>query len=569
MNGTVALLRAKVRMFANLARSVRREPPLKIAVVGLFVAFWACGSYLLTRDALSFVAGFPGIGAYLTGRLLYLLALGVFAMLIVSCALLAYPLLYVSRENGLLLSMPLTRAAIVACRVWEAVFLGSWAFILMGGPLLLAYFHGAGMGTGGYLRSWLFFVPLVVLAGAVGLLAALLLGRFLPRGGTRAARLAAAALAAAAAVAFVAGRGGVPPEGDRSLEFVNQVVAKCRLASWFPLPSSWASEGIIAAARGARRDAWFLWTALASTALFILDLCPAAGERLLQPGWDRRMSRPSRVSGSRGAPAEDLAGGHARDRYASSRSWTARRSARGALAVKDVLTFCRDFGQWGQFALFFGLLGLYLLNLRAMPYDLGSGFWQYLLFILNLSALGFTLAGLSSRFFFPLVSIDLARFWFIGISPLGPGGILREKYLLCTAFTSGITLALALLSGLMLGVPPLLLASSLVTVCCMGVAISGLSVGIGALYPNLKASSPAEVVSGLGGTIVLIANLGYLLCALFLQGLPLALRLKGVLPGMAFPVCLWGCVGVLAALSAAVASLTLGAAKRSLDRADL
>ncbi len=558
MNQTMALLRVKGRILANLVRSVRREPPLKIAVVGLFVALWACGSYALTREGLAFVAGFPGIGEYLMGRLLYLFALGIFTMLIVSSALLAYPLLYVGRENGLLLSMPLARAAITACRVWETVFLGSWAFLLMGVPLLLAYFRVSGMGFRGYLLSWLFFLPLVILSGAAGLLAALLLGWFMPRGGTHAARRAAAALFAAAAIALVVSRGAPPAGGDRSLEFLNQVVAKCRAASWFPLPSSWAAEGIIAAARGARRDAWFLWTALASTVLFFLALCPAAGERLLAAGRDLRMSRPAHATRQRDVPSRG-----------ASRSWTARRSAWGALAAKDALTFCRDFSQWGQFALFFGLLGLYLLTLRAMPYDLGSEFWQYLLFILNLSALGFMLAGLSSRFFFPLMSLDLARFWFLGVSPLGPGRVLREKYLLCAAFTSGITVFLALLSGLMLGVPRLLLASSFVAVGCMGIAISGLSVGLGALYPNLKASSPAEVISGLGGTIVLIATLGYILCALSLQGLPLYLRLKGALPGISFPVCLWGCIGVLAAVSAAVAALTLRAAKRSLERADL
>ena len=552
MNGTAALLSAKRRILAATVRSIGKEPPLKVAVVGLFAAGWVCGAFLISREGFSFVARFPGIGEYLLDRLLYLFSLGVFAMLALSCALLAYPLLFAKKENELLLSMPLGRAGIAACRIVETIFLGSWAFFLTGTPIMLAYFHLSETGLRGFAFSWIFFIPLVVLAGAAGLLAALLLGRFLPRGLPPALRRAAALLSAAAA-ALLIGRHGGPAGAGRSLGFVDQVVSKCRLASWFPLPSSWAAEGIFAAARGARGDAWLLWGALVRTVLFLLAVGPSGAERLLQAGWDRRASAPARL----------------RARGARGRSWTERRSPAVALALKDALSFVRDFGQWGQFALFFGLLGLYLLNLRAMPYDLESDFWRYLLFILNLSALGFTLAGLSSRFFFPLMSVELARFWFLGTSPLGARRILGEKFLLCATFISGITLLLALLSGLMLGVPPMLLAGSLAAVVSMGCAISGLSVGLGALYPNLKAASPAEAVSGLGGAIVLILNLGYLLCALALLGLPLLLRLRGALPGAAFPSCFWGCVGVLGAGSAAVAALALRAATRWLERADL
>lgn len=554
--GLRALLAVKARILLNAARSIRAEPPLKVAVVGGFVALWTAGSYALAREGLGFVAGFPGIGSYLLSRLLFLFALGILAMLAVSCALLAYPLLYAARENRMLLSTPLRRSAIAACKVWETLFLGAWAFVLMGCPVLVAYFQESGMGVRGYARSWLFFAPLVAFAGAAGFLAALLLGRAIPAGGIRAGRRAALVLLAASAALLFLRRGGDAPGRDRPIDFVNRVMDKCRIAAWYPLPSSWAAEGIIASARGDAGGAWILWGALASGAFFLLALCPAAGERILPAGWDRRSAGGRRAlpPAARGTPA---------------RSWTAGRSAAGALAVKDALTFCRDFGQWGQFALFFGLLALYILNLRAMPYDLDSDFWRYLLFILNLSALGLTLSGLGSRFFFPLVGVDLARFWFLGVSPLGPGGILREKFLLCAAFTLGITLTLGLLSGLMLGVGPLLLASSLAAVACMGIAVSGLSVGLGALYPNLKAGSPAEAVSGLGGTMVLIANLGYILCALALQGLPLFLRLRGLLPGGRFHACVCGCSALLAAVSVSVAVFTLGAAKRGLARAEL
>jgi ABC-2 type transport system permease protein len=235
----------------------------------------------------------------------------------------------------------------------------------------------------------------------------------------------------------------------------------------------------------------------------------------------------------------------------------------------DVISFCRDPGQWGQFALFFGLLGIYILNLGNLPYDLGSLFWRYLLFILNLSAMGFTLAGLSSRFFFPLMSLDLKRFWFLGLTPLSIQRILGEKYFLCVGFTVGITGPLALLSGLMLGVSPLLLASSIVSVLFMGIAISGLSVGLGAVYPNPRASSPAEVISGFGGTVVLVLNMVYICVTLALLGIPLYCHLKGLITEFTFAMCLLGSVCLIGVVSIATALIALTLARRKLEVMDL
>ena len=42
--GLRALLAVKTRILLNAARSIRAEPPLKVAVVGGFVALWTAGS---------------------------------------------------------------------------------------------------------------------------------------------------------------------------------------------------------------------------------------------------------------------------------------------------------------------------------------------------------------------------------------------------------------------------------------------------------------------------------------------------------------------------------------------
>jgi ABC-2 type transport system permease protein len=551
MNDTGCLLRLKGRILANMVRALGREPLLKTIVVTLFIAAWVFGCFAITYHGLTFLHGFPGIGDYLLGRLLYLFAFGVFIMLVSSNLTLAYPVLFARRENELLFALPLAPSAIVRCKLGETVFLSSWAFLFMAIPLMLAYFYAGGYGGGAFFISWLFFVPLVALCGAAGVGVSLLIGRFAPRRMRLKKKVVIACLCSAAAYLLWRSGGGHAPGGDQSLRFVNQLVAKCEFASWFLLPSRWVADGIFALSRGACGDAAFFWLLLVSNALFLSSLCGVAGERLLAAAWDRRLSRPAAARGQR---------------RPSRIAW---RSPVCGLVRADVISFCRDPGQWGQFALFFGLLGIYILNLRNLPYDLGSLFWRYLLFILNLSAMGFTLAGLSSRFFFPLMSLDLKRFWFLGLTPLRIQRILAEKYFLCVGFTVGITGLLALLSGLMLGVPPLLLASSIASVIFMGIAISGLSVGLGAVYPNPRASSPAEVISGFGGTVVLVLNIVYICVTLVLQGIPLYCHLKGLITEVTLAMYLVGSVCLIGVVSIATALITLTFARRKLEVMDL
>ncbi len=551
MNQAYLLLELKLRLFRNALRSVRREPAFKIAVIGIFIAIWTCGGFALMYRGIAFIAGFPGVGDYLIGKLLYLFTLALMVMLIASNIVLAYPVLYARRENTLLFSLPLSPASIMSCKLLETLFLSSWAFLLMALPLLLAYFLAAGMGVRLFFVSWLFFMPLASFCGACGTLISLLGGRYMPRLRMGWGKMVMLLLCVGAACIVWGTWGSSSPGGDQTLRFVNRIVARCQFAGWFLLPSSWVVDGIFAVAQGREGNALFRWLVLLSNALFLSSLCVLLGEKLLAAGWDRRSSREAR-----------------RPMLGISSCLVGCSPIRG-MVIKDVVTFCRDASQWGQFALFFGLLGIYVVNIRNLPYDLGTPFWRYLLFILNFSALGFTLAGLSSRFFFPLVSIELMRFWFLGLSPLGVRRILGEKYWICVVFTVGITGLLALLSGVMLRLSPLLLAGSCASVALMGIAMSGLSVGLGAVYPNLRASSSAEIVSGLGGSMVLVLNMVYICIALFVQGLPLYLQLKGFVSSDSLPLWVGGGIAVMGALSIGAAVCFLNAGRRKCENMDL
>src|SRR5205814_3002180 len=58
---------------------------------------------------------------------------------------------------------------------------------------------------------------------------------------------------------------------------------------------------------------------------------------------------------------------------------------------------------------------------------------------------------------------------------------------------------------------------SVVTV--MTFSLTGLSVGLGVLYPNFKDANPSKIVSGFGGTLCLVLSFLYILASVLLLGL--------------------------------------------------
>ncbi len=183
------------------------------------------------------------------------------------------------------------------------------------------------------------------------------------------------------------------------------------------------------------------------------------------------------------------------------------------LILKDLRTFRRDPAQWSQFLIFFGLLAFYFINIRRLSYDVQKPYWRNLISFLNLSVTALILSTFTSRFIFPLLSLEGRNFWVLGLLPLKRESILWGKF----AFSSGISLVatevLVILSDLMLRMGPamILLHMGMVAILCFG--LSGISVGLGARLPNLKEDDPSKIAAGFGGTLNLLVSLVFI-CAI-------------------------------------------------------
>jgi len=185
-----------------------------------------------------------------------------------------------------------------------------------------------------------------------------------------------------------------------------------------------------------------------------------------------------------------------------------------------VRLFWRDPAQWIQFMIFFRLLCIYVLNLRNVAFNFQNQFWETIISYLNLAASALTLSTLTTRFVFPQFSLEGRRLWILGLAPVGLQRVVRQKFWLSCLTASAITVSLMAASSLMLNLPGWKVVFFVVTIAIMSAALSGLAVGLGALFPNFKEDNPSKIVSGFGGTLCLVISFIYISVTVALVAIP-------------------------------------------------
>lgn len=518
-----ALLWAKSRMARHTLFSVARESRLKVAFVSFSALLIFVGSFALSRLVFGLfedlgaesLAGRLSFADLVMGRLLSFFAFAVFVLLIFSNAVISYATLFRSREMPVLVLAPVGTAELFLGRFLECVSFSSWASAFLGAPILLAYGLASHAPPFFYPASVLFYLPFVVIPAALGSLVTLLGLRFVLRFHARAKWLLGLFLIAAGALfATFRSRLGpaelATPEGAAGdLRGLLDLLGR----SQHPfLPSQWLADGVLKAALGQYGDAFFDLGLLLSTALFFLYLATLAAERLFPGNWSALVgaeeSRP--VKSRRGLLAR-LDGAFA----FLGEPWR-------ALVVKDLRLFWRDPAQWTQFLLFFGIMALYVANTRGEAAQAAVGAsWKAWGTVLNLVACLLILASLTSRFVYPLISLEGRRIWILGLSPVGLRRVVRQKFWSSVVTTAFFTLGLTTLAGFRLGLDKVAFGLSLGAVLASTFALSGLAVGLGSLYANFQEDNPSRVVSGLGGTLNFLLSLLHI--ALTTVGLGLVL----------------------------------------------
>lgn len=520
---SLLLLLLRVNLLQSWRRlcSVREQSTLLTAIIVLFIGGYVVLAFGLFYRGLKFIGVFPGIGELLIERLLFLLFACLFMLLLFSNLVISYSNFFRNRETAFLITLPVPAQTVFRWKFVESALLASWAFLFLIAPLLGAYGMWRQVPWHFYLLTVALVALFIVLPAVFGTWLAVNLARFLDR---RAFQTAALVVAA---IFFFAIKYYLRPEqvDEESLEtrvlaVLDRLLAKTRFAQFPFLPSYWLSASVQHWAEGARDAAGFFLLVLLSHVLFFGSLAFTCMGNLFYDGTSSVHSRAS-VFGQ----------------WEWFRHWQHRRrqfrypvgmlerffrlffwlpADVRALMVKDVRMFWRDTSQWGQSLMLFGLLGVYILNLRHFTSQISSAFWLHLISYLNLAACSLNLATLTTRFVFPQFSLEGKRLWIVGRAPLGLPQVVRAKFALTASASLVITLGMIALSCHMLQMPAERVAYFAGAITVMTLTLNALALGVGVLYPNLREENPSKIVSGFGGTFALVMSFLYIVISVLL-----------------------------------------------------
>lgn len=504
MNQVWTIILAKARIARHEIAGVRHQSKLKVGVITVAALLLWAGAFFFFRLGFNWIVGFGGqsgaelnFGDILMARLLSILTLAIFMLLIFSNILVSFSTLYRSYEVMYLVQAPIRYDHFFYARFFECVVFSSWSLAFLGSPLMIAY----GLATEAppifYIAVCAFFLPLILVPAAIGAIITMLLARVFPR----LKPVWFIGLGGAAVLAFFLYIRGVLRGTRLSDDTILPVFMDVtrRAQSWL-LPSHWASQGMLDAAGNKWESSLFWFLLLLSTALMLVMVSGMLAQRLFFPGFsflagqDRQRLRPQ----NRGLLNR------------MERVLAVIPNPNRALTVKDIKLFWRDPTQWSQFVIFFGIMAIYIANLRSTSKYYEDEMWRSWIACLNVGSVTLILATLTSRFVFPLVSLEGRRFWIIGLAPLTFRGLVWQKFWLSVSITSFFTVGLAVLSAIMLKLEPVYFWMTVYSVSTANFGLAGLAVGLGALYPNFKEDNPARIVSGLGGTLNLLMSIGYI-----------------------------------------------------------
>ena len=485
---------------------------LRLALVVLLsVVFWG-SLYGLFIEGFSFL---ESIHAEVISLLFNAFFSSLMIMLVFSTAILLYGNMYCSPEARLLLTLPVRSEAIFSHKFHEAMWFSSWGFILLGSPMLVAYGVVRGSPWTYYLLLLPFMISFVVIPATLGGICCMAAVAWLGRLRVHALGILAAVVCAGAVWLGWSLLGSQTAAGGTS-EWFETVLARLSIAEQKFLPSWWLSSGLIEAARASPRpDARF--AALSEAVKFLAVLVSNGMLLHLLARW---LARSCYRQGYGQLVGEMPARRQRRIAWvdqALSAAGTARGRPLRLLLVKDLRLFRRDISQWSQFVIFFGLLGLYFFNLRAFNYNMA---YASMISFLNLAVAGLILSTFTTRFVYPMISLEGRRFWILGLLPVHRDQIVWSKFLF--SFFGGLLpcCGLLFLSDSMLGI-----SRSLIWVhelCCVVLCagLSGIAVGLGARMPDLRESSPAKIAAGFGGTLCLVLSSLFIMSVVIIAGIP-------------------------------------------------
>lgn len=556
--GLLHLLLPKYLTAKSRALAGERGRTARWIVLGVFgVLFWAFIFGVVFR-LLRYFRGVQEIGPLLAGKLLGLILIGFFSILLLSNVITALSSFFLARDLDLLVAGPVDWLKLYGAKLLETLVHSSWMVLLMAVPLFAAY---GVVFSGGYFFPLVvaaLLIPFLVIPAAIGAAITLLLVNIFPARRTRDILSVIAILTASGIVLLfrlVRPERFAKPEGFRSLvDFITLL----RTPTSPLLPSEWVQRATLA---------WLTykidllpWYLLWTTAAAAVVLGALLHWRLYPQGFSKAQES-----------AERWARGTLLRRFAD---WALAPLGvlRRELVLKELRVFFRDTTQWSQLLLLAVLVVVYVFNIKYLPLK-GDGmtfFLRNVVPFLNLVLAGFVLASIAARFIFPGVSLEGRTLWLLRSSPMSVRDLLWSKFWVGTLPLLVLALVIVGVTNYLLQVSTFMFLVSVLTIAAMTLALAGLALGFGTLFPQFETENAAQIPTSFGGLVFMIVSLLLVTGVVVLEARPVLgyLRAKALNLPLDTVSMYWG-FGLAALLCLIATFVPLTVALRRLETTEL
>jgi ABC-2 type transport system permease protein len=542
-------LTARARAMAN-----ERGRTARFAVLATMgILFWAF-IYTVLYKLLVYFRGVPDLGPFLAGKLLGIILVGFFSLLLLSNIITALSSFFLARDLDLLVAAPVDWLTLYGAKLLETGVNASWMVVLMATPMFAAFgvaYHGGPLFP---LIVIAVFVPFLIVPAVVGSAITLLLVNIFPARRTRDILSVIAVLAAGGIVLLfriVRPERLARPEGFRSLmEFVTIL----RTPTSPFLPSEWVQRSVLGWLN--YRPDWVSMYLLWSTAAAAFVLGALLHRRLYMIGFSKAQESGQRF-------ARESASGRA-----GHRALRPLGNLRRELVLKELRLFFRDTTQWSQLILLAVLVVVYVFNIKYLPLR-GEGITFFLVNVvpfLNLILAGFVLASIAARFIFPSVSLEGRTLWLLRSSPMPVRDLLWAKFWVGTTPLLVLALGIVGVTDALLQVSDFMFAVSVMTIAFMTLALCGMALGFGTLFPQFETENAAQIPTSFGGLVFMIASIALISAVVVLEARPVYSYLSAQFYGTrTYPMEMIVGFGAAALLCMAATLIPIGIAKRRLE----
>ena len=489
-------------------KSGERGNRLRLMFLAMFgLGFWTFIFVMLVR-LLRFFRDVQEIGPLLAGKLLGLILVGFFSILLLSNIITALSSFFLARDLDLLVSAPVDWFTLYLAKLFETLVHSSWMVVLMAVPMFAAYgvvFEGSLLFP---LVVLVAFLPFLIIPTVIGSALTLLLVNVFPARRTRDILSVIAVLAASGIVILfrlVRPERLARPEGFRSLvDFITILKGPTSPL----LPSDWVQHAIMTWL-GGRPDAlpyYLLWSTAAAGLVF-----GALLHRWLYPAGFSK-AQESAEQWARSGPLSRL--GHV--------LLTPFGVVKRELVLKEVRLFFRDTTQWSQLILLAVLVMVYVFNIKFLPLR-GDGMTFFLVNVvpfLNLVLAGFVLASIAARFIFPGVSLEGRTLWLLRSSPMSMRELLWSKFWVGTLPLLMLAVAIIAVTDYLLEVSEFMMLVSVFSITLLTMAVAGLAIGFGTLFPQFETENAAQIPTSFGGLVFMMSSIALIGIVVMLEARP-------------------------------------------------